>query len=344
MRELGGEIKRLEAELAEIEARRDELGATLPNLPDPDAPDGGEDDAVTLREVGERPGFEFEVRDHLDLGIEHGWIDMEKAAAASGARFAYLLGDLVMVELALIRFAVDRVRAEGFKPVVPPVLVREGPLYGTGFFPGRAGDDLRGRARRAVPGRNVRGVARGPPRRRDRRRRAAAAPLRRDLDLLPARGRRRRQGHPRDLPRPPVRQGRDVLVRPPRRGPGRARAAPRDRGGDPPGARDSLPRGRHRGRRPRRAGGPEVRLRGVDPEPGALPRAHLVLEHDRLPGAPPGRALPAAGRRGARGAPHAERDRGRGRPHADRAARERPAARRERPPAPGAGRRRRPGR
>jgi seryl-tRNA synthetase len=135
MRELGGEIKRLEAELAEIEARRDELGATLPNLPDPDAPDGGEDDAVTLREVGERPGFEFEVRDHLDLGIKHGWIDMEKAAAASGSRFAYLLGDLVLVELALIRFAVDRVRGEGFKPVVPPVLVREGPLYGTGFFP-----------------------------------------------------------------------------------------------------------------------------------------------------------------------------------------------------------------
>ena len=61
---------------------------------------------------------------------------MEKAAVASGARFAYLLGDLVLVELALIRFAVDRVRAEGFEPVVPPVLVREGPLYGTGFFPG----------------------------------------------------------------------------------------------------------------------------------------------------------------------------------------------------------------
>ena len=61
---------------------------------------------------------------------------MEKAAAASGSRFAYLLGDLVMVELALIRFAVETVRAEGFEPVVPPVLVREGPLYGTGFFPG----------------------------------------------------------------------------------------------------------------------------------------------------------------------------------------------------------------
>jgi seryl-tRNA synthetase len=135
MRKLGAEIKRLEDELAEVEAGRDELAATLPNIPHPDAPDGGEDDAVTLREVGERPEFDFEVRDHLDLGLEHGWIDMEKAAAASGSRFAYLLGDLVLVELALIRFAVERVHAEGYTPVVPPVLVREGPLHGTGFFP-----------------------------------------------------------------------------------------------------------------------------------------------------------------------------------------------------------------
>ena len=91
---------------------------------------------MTLREVGERPSFGFEPRDHLDLGVEHGWIEMEKAAEASGSRFAYLIGDLVMVELALVRLAVERTRAEGFEPVVPPVLVREGPLYGTGFFPG----------------------------------------------------------------------------------------------------------------------------------------------------------------------------------------------------------------
>jgi seryl-tRNA synthetase len=136
MRELGGEIKKLEGELAEVETRRDELAATLPNLPHPDAPDGGEDDAVTLREVGQPPKFDFEVRDHLDLGLEHGWIEMQKAAASSGSRFAYLLGDLVMVELALIRFAVERIREEGFNPVVPPVLVREHALYGTGMFPG----------------------------------------------------------------------------------------------------------------------------------------------------------------------------------------------------------------
>ena len=91
---------------------------------------------MTLRSVGEPPSFEFEPRDHLDLGLEHGWIEMEKAAEAAGARFAYLLGDLVIVELALIRFAVETVREQGFEPVVPPVLVREQPLYATGYFPG----------------------------------------------------------------------------------------------------------------------------------------------------------------------------------------------------------------
>jgi seryl-tRNA synthetase len=136
MREVAAEVKRLEGELAEVDASRDALAAELPNLPEPEAPDGETDeDAVTLREVGERPSFAFEPRDHLELGLEHGWIEMDKAAAASGSRFAYLLGDLVLVELALVRLAVERTRAEGFVPVVPPVLVREEALFGTGFFP-----------------------------------------------------------------------------------------------------------------------------------------------------------------------------------------------------------------
>jgi seryl-tRNA synthetase len=136
MRELGGRLKEQEAELARVEEERDELAATLPNLPDPEAPDGETDeDAVTLREVGERPEFDFEIRDHLDLGTANGWIEMEKAAEASGSRFAYLMGDLVFVELALVRLILDLLRREDMTPVVPPVLVREGPLYGTGFFP-----------------------------------------------------------------------------------------------------------------------------------------------------------------------------------------------------------------
>ncbi len=136
MRELGGRIKELEAELAEVEERHGALASSLPNLPHPDVPDGGEEDAITVREGGAPAQFEFEPRDHLDLGTQHGWIEMEKAAAASGSRFAYLMGDLVLVELALIRMVVELLCREGFKPVVPPVLVRENALYGTGYFPG----------------------------------------------------------------------------------------------------------------------------------------------------------------------------------------------------------------
>ncbi|HEU5106185.1 MAG TPA: serine--tRNA ligase [Solirubrobacterales bacterium] len=125
------------AELEKVEAELDELALTLPNLPDPDAPEGmTEDDAVVIREVGERPEFDFEPRDHLEIGTELGLIDMEAAAELSGSRFAYLKGDLVMLELALVRFAIETVRAEGHEPVVPPVLVREEALEWTGFLPG----------------------------------------------------------------------------------------------------------------------------------------------------------------------------------------------------------------
>ncbi len=137
MREVAAEVKQLEAEMREVEQKRDEIAATLPNYPHPDAPDGETDeDGVVLREVGERTEFSFEPVDHLELGQRHGWIEMEQAAELSGARFAYLLGDLVMLEFALVRFVMERLRGEGFTPALPPVLVREQALYGTGFFPG----------------------------------------------------------------------------------------------------------------------------------------------------------------------------------------------------------------
>jgi len=123
-------------ELERVEAELGELALTLPNLPDPDAPEGmSEEDAVVIREVGERPQFDFEPRDHLEIGTDLGLIEMEKAAELSGSRFAYLKGDLVLLELALVRFAIETVRAEGHEPVVPPVLVREEALEGTGFLP-----------------------------------------------------------------------------------------------------------------------------------------------------------------------------------------------------------------
>jgi seryl-tRNA synthetase len=134
---LKGKIEAGKAELERVEADLERVAAELPNLPDPDAPEGdSEEDAVLVREVGEPPSFDFEPRDHLEIGTELGLIDMEAGARVSGSRFAYLKGDLVLLELALVRYAIDVVRSEGHEPVVPPVLVREEALYGTGFLPG----------------------------------------------------------------------------------------------------------------------------------------------------------------------------------------------------------------
>jgi seryl-tRNA synthetase len=109
-----------------VRVERDAALASLPNLPAPDAP--AED--TEIRAVGEAGATG---RDHLELAGPR--IDMERAARLSGSRFAYLRGDLVMLEFALVRFALEMVREQGFEPVIPPVLVRERALYGTGFLP-----------------------------------------------------------------------------------------------------------------------------------------------------------------------------------------------------------------
>jgi seryl-tRNA synthetase len=85
--------------------------------------------------VGERPSFDFEPRDHVDLGAALGIIDLERGARLSGTRFTYLLGGAVMVQFALVRYCLDRLQEKGFVPVIPPVLVREEAMYGTGFLP-----------------------------------------------------------------------------------------------------------------------------------------------------------------------------------------------------------------
>ena len=135
MRALGDTIKARERELDAVEARLRELLLDIPNLPLPDVPPGGEEDSVVLRHVGEPPSFDFEPRDHLDLGVALDLIDMERAARASGSRFAYLKGDLVLLQFALVRLGLETAATRGFRPVVPPVLVREEAMYGTGFFP-----------------------------------------------------------------------------------------------------------------------------------------------------------------------------------------------------------------
>jgi len=135
MRALGERIKQHEAALAETETRLREMLLALPNIPLPDVPDGGEDDSVVLREVGEPPQFDFEPKDHLDLGLALDLIDMERAAKVSGSRFAYLKGELVRLQFALVNYALGIIESRGFRPVIPPVLVREEAMWGTGFFP-----------------------------------------------------------------------------------------------------------------------------------------------------------------------------------------------------------------
>ena len=117
--------------VATLESKLREALVPLPNLPDPSAAPGPGDELV--RTVGEPPVFAFEPRDHLDLAGSR--IDMQRAARLSGSRFAYLKGDLVLVELALVRWTLDILGDHGFQPVIPPVLVREQALYGTGFLP-----------------------------------------------------------------------------------------------------------------------------------------------------------------------------------------------------------------
>ena len=131
MRGVASRAKALEQEVAEVEEGLQAALAPLPNLPDPTAAAGPEDELV--REVGEVPVLDFTPRDHLELAGER--IDMDRAAKLSGSRFAYLKGDLVMLELALVRWVLEKLRAVGFEPVIPPVLVRERALYGTGFLP-----------------------------------------------------------------------------------------------------------------------------------------------------------------------------------------------------------------
>ena len=123
------ELKAAEGELAAAEAERDRLLEQVPNPPDPSSPDGDtEEDAEELRRVG-NPAPEGP--EHTEVGR----FDMERAARLSGSRFGYLIGDTALLAFALYRFAIDRAVAHGHTQVIPPVLVREEAMYGTGFLP-----------------------------------------------------------------------------------------------------------------------------------------------------------------------------------------------------------------
>ena len=136
---VSAELKMVEPELEAAETDLTALLAKTPNMPHESAPDGFTDeDALEVRRHGEPPAFDFEPRDHVALGELLGVLDIERAVRTSGSRFVYLMGDIVLLQFALVRNALDVLTARGFTPVIPPVLVREEAMYGTGFLPTEA--------------------------------------------------------------------------------------------------------------------------------------------------------------------------------------------------------------
>ena len=127
LKSVSAEVKALGEQARSAESELQELLTSLPNIPDPTA---AEPEDEVLRVVGDASK---RGRDHLELAGER--IDMERGTRLSGARFAYLRGDLVMLELALVQWVLAKLRGKGFEPVIPPVLVREQALFGTGMLP-----------------------------------------------------------------------------------------------------------------------------------------------------------------------------------------------------------------
>jgi len=135
--DLADQYKKLEAEAEDLRQSFDELWATVPNLVAESAADGFTDaDNFEMKRVGEPPVFGFSQLDFTTLGRKLDIIDMDRGAKVSGSRFGYLKGRGVLLEFALVRYVMEKLVAAGLTPMVPPVLVREQALYGTGFFPG----------------------------------------------------------------------------------------------------------------------------------------------------------------------------------------------------------------
>jgi seryl-tRNA synthetase len=130
MKRIAAQVKAQEPALQEADAALEAVLRQVPNPPHSSVPEGGPDDSVTLRVVGAPPQFGFTPRDHVDLGAALDLIDMEHSATVSGSRFYFLRRDGALLQLALIRYAVDQVVAEGFVPMIPPVLVRRENILG----------------------------------------------------------------------------------------------------------------------------------------------------------------------------------------------------------------------
>ncbi len=137
MKEISARRKSLDVRLGEVEAEVSELLLRIPNVPDPDVPEGVDDaDNVELKKWGEPPKFDFEPRDHLTIGEELDLIDMKRAAKLSGSRMYLLKNEGALLELAVLQFTLERLVEIGFTPMVVPTLVRRDALVGTAYFPG----------------------------------------------------------------------------------------------------------------------------------------------------------------------------------------------------------------
>ncbi len=130
MKQIAGQVKAQEPALQDADAALDALLRQIPNPPHASVPDGGPDDSATLRIVGTPPTFGFQPRDHVDLGAALDLLDVERSARVSGSRFYFLRRDGALLQLALIRYAVDFLVAQGFVPVIPPVLIRRENILG----------------------------------------------------------------------------------------------------------------------------------------------------------------------------------------------------------------------
>ncbi|SDT71505.1 seryl-tRNA synthetase [Streptomyces sp. TLI_053] len=143
-KELAAEVKAADAEQSEAKNEAERLLRSLANLIDPAAPVGGEEDFVTLEEIGTPRDFAaegFEPRDHVELGQLLGAIDTERGAKVAGARSYYLTGVGALLELALVNMAIAQATAAGFVPMITPALVRAAAMDGTGFL-GQAAENV----------------------------------------------------------------------------------------------------------------------------------------------------------------------------------------------------------
>jgi seryl-tRNA synthetase len=131
---LAAQVKEAEEGERAADAALRDVHLQIPNVIADEVPPGGEDDAVTIRTVGDIPAYDFPVRDHLEIGEALGAIDMERGAKVSGARFYFLTGPGALLEFALAQLAIGRAVAAGFTPVIAPALVKPEAMEGTGFL------------------------------------------------------------------------------------------------------------------------------------------------------------------------------------------------------------------